>query len=105
MIASILVGTTSWTDPTVIKCRCIYPDDVKTPQEGLRFYASQFPVVEVNSSFYSLRTFNNWALWTKRTPPDFVFDVKLFRAFTMYQTPLKALPSDLRDDATAVATG
>jgi uncharacterized protein YecE (DUF72 family) len=99
MPGNVLVGTASWTDPTLINCECFYPEDVKTPEERLRFYASQFPVVEVDSSFYSLPTFNNSVLWTERTPPDFVFDVKLFRAFTMHQTPLKALPRDLRDAA------
>src|SRR3954451_7696417 len=102
--ANVLVGTASWTDPTLIKCKCFYPEDVKTPEERLRFYASQFPVVEVDSSFYSLPTFNNSMLWTQRTPPNFVFDVKLFRAFTMHQTPLSALPADLRDEAEPLAT-
>jgi uncharacterized protein YecE (DUF72 family) len=104
MAANVLVGTASWTDPTLIKCKCFYPEDVKTPEERLRFYASQFPVVEVDSSFYSLPTFNNSMLWTQRTPPNFVFDVKLFRAFTMHQTPLSALPADLRDEAEPLAT-
>jgi uncharacterized protein YecE (DUF72 family) len=102
--SNVLVGTASWTDPTLIKCKCFYPDDAKTPEERLRFYASQFPVVEVDSSFYSLPTFNNSVLWAQRTPPEFVFDIKLFRAFTMHQTPLKALPGDLRDEAGAAAT-
>src|SRR4051812_9330173 len=95
-MADVLVGTASWTDPTLIKCKCFYPDDVKTPEDRLRFYASQFPVVEVDSSFYSMPSFNNSVLWVNRTPENFVFDVKLFRAFTMHQTPLKALPADLR---------
>lgn len=47
MPGNVLIGTASWTDPTLIKCKCFYPDDVKTPEERLRFYASRFPVVEV----------------------------------------------------------
>lgn len=43
-------------------------------------------------------------LWTERTPKDFVFDVKLFRGFTMHQTPLKALPADIREAAEPLAT-
>ena len=35
--------------------------------------------------------------WFQSTPEGFVFDVKLFRAFTLHQTPLKAFPTDLRD--------
>jgi uncharacterized protein YecE (DUF72 family) len=94
----IRVGTASWTDPTLIKCKCFYPVEVKTPEERLRFYASQFPVVEVDSSFYAMPSFNNAVLWANRTPDHFVFDVKLFRAFTMHPTPLKALPAKVRDD-------
>jgi uncharacterized protein YecE (DUF72 family) len=36
-------------------------------------------------------------LWNQRTPEGFVFYVKLFRAFTLHQPPVKALPSDMRD--------
>jgi len=103
-MADVLVGTASWTDPTLIKCKCFYPEDVKTPEDRLRFYAGQFPVVEVDSSFYALPSFNNSVLWVNRTPEHFVFDVKLFRAFTMHQTPLKALPGDLREAAEPLAT-
>ena len=60
-------------------------------------------MVEVDSSFYALPTFNNSVLWTQRTPEEFVFDVKLFRAFTLHQTPLKALPKDLREQAEGLA--
>jgi uncharacterized protein YecE (DUF72 family) len=80
MSANILIGTASWTDPTLIKCKCFYPQNVTTPEERLRFYASQFSVVEVDSSFYALPSFNNSVLWVKPYPDDFVFDVKLFRA-------------------------
>jgi len=100
---NILIGTASWTDPTLIKCHCFYPDEARTPEERLRFYASQFPVVEVDSSFYAVPSFNNAVAWANRTPDHFVFDVKLFRAFTSHQTPLKALPSNLRDQAEDLA--
>ncbi|MPZ50847.1 MAG: DUF72 domain-containing protein [Dehalococcoidia bacterium] len=92
----MLVGTASWTDATLIKSGRFYPADARTPEQRLRFYASQFPVVEVDSTFYSLPSFNNSVLWANRTPQHFVFDVKLFRAFTLHQTPLKSLPKDLR---------
>jgi uncharacterized protein YecE (DUF72 family) len=93
----ILVGTASWADTSLVKSRRFYPTDARTPEQRLRFYASQFPVVEVDSSFYGLPSFNNSVLWTNRTPDSFTFDVKLFRAFTLHQTPLKALPSAIRD--------
>ena len=99
----VLVGTASWTDPTLLKSGRFYPPEAKTPEQRLRFYASQFPVVEVDSSFYALPSFNNSVLWVNRTPKDFIFDIKLFRAFTLHQTPLKALPKDMRDDVEGLA--
>jgi uncharacterized protein YecE (DUF72 family) len=93
----ILVGTASWTDPTLLKSGRFYPPDANTPEGRLRYYASQFPVVEVDSSYYAMPSFNNSVLWSNRTPQQFVFDVKLFRIFTLHQTPLKALPKELRE--------
>jgi uncharacterized protein YecE (DUF72 family) len=102
-VDNVLVGTASWTDATLIKSRRFYPPEAKTPEQRLRYYASQFPVVEVDSSFYALPSFNNAVLWANRTPEHFVFDVKLFRAFTLHQTPLKALPTAIRDEVTDLA--
>jgi uncharacterized protein YecE (DUF72 family) len=103
MAGNILVGTASWTEPTLIKSGRFYPPEAKTPEDRLRFYASQFPVVEVDSSFYALPSFNNSVQWVERTPKDFVFDVKLFRAFSLHQTPLKSMPKDLRDEVESLA--
>ena len=49
-MSNILTGTASWTDKSLIQCGRYYPADVKTPEERLRFYASEFPIVEVDSS-------------------------------------------------------
>ncbi len=93
----ILVGTASWTDPTLIKSKRFYPPEVKTPEQRLRFYSSQFRLVEVDSSFYALPSLDNAIAWARNTPDGFVFDVKAFRVFTLHQTPLKFFPADLRD--------
>ncbi|MGZ5266274.1 MAG: DUF72 domain-containing protein, partial [Caldimonas sp.] len=50
---TILVGTASWTDKTLIACGRFYPPGAKTAEARLRFYASQFPIVEVDSSYYA----------------------------------------------------
>lgn len=96
MPGKILVGTASWTDKSLIEAGTFYPPDVTTPEERLRFYASQFPIVEVDSSYYALPSSRNSALWVERTPPGFVFDVKAFRLFTRHQTPPSALPRDIQ---------
>jgi uncharacterized protein YecE (DUF72 family) len=92
----ILVGTTSWTDKTLIDSGLFYPPQVKSADARLRYYATQFPLVEVDSSYYGLPSERNSKLWVERTPPGFLFDVKAFRLFTQHQTPPEALPADVR---------
>jgi uncharacterized protein YecE (DUF72 family) len=94
----ILVGTCSWADKSLVDCNCFYPAEAKTPEARLRFYASRFPIVEVDSTYYGLPTdTRNAALWVERTPPEFVFDVKAFRLLTHHPTPPETLPKDMRE--------
>jgi uncharacterized protein YecE (DUF72 family) len=93
---SILVGTASWTDPSLIKCGRFYPAQARSAEERLRYYAGRFPLVEVNSSYYALPSAANAARWAERTPAGFTFNVKAFRLFTGHQTPLDALPASIR---------
>lgn len=95
-MGQILIGTASWTDPSLIKSRLFYPPEVNTPEARLKYYASRFPIVEVDSSYYALPSARNSMLWASRTPAGFVFDVKAFRLFTQHQTPPDALPKDIR---------
>ncbi|TAK33763.1 MAG: DUF72 domain-containing protein [Chloroflexota bacterium] len=96
MADKILIGTSSWTDPTLIKSGKFYPPDVKTPEERLQFYARHFSLVEVDSSYYALPSERNAALWVQRTPDTFVFDIKAFALFTQHPTQVPALPKDIR---------
>jgi uncharacterized protein YecE (DUF72 family) len=95
-VANILVGTTSWTDKTLIDSGLFYPREARSAEARLRYYAGQFPIVEVDSSYYALPSARNSLLWVERTPPQFVFDIKVFRLFTQHQTPLTALPAEVR---------
>ncbi len=97
MAAKILVGTCSWTDKTLVDSGKFYPAKMKSPEERLRFYAEQFPLVEVDSTYYGLPAERNAALWTERTPDNFTFDVKAFRMMTQHPTPPNALPKDVRE--------
>jgi uncharacterized protein YecE (DUF72 family) len=97
MAGRILVGTCSWTDKSLIDCGRFYPPDAKTAEQRLRFYASRFPVVEVDSTYYGLPSERNSALWTERTPDEFTFDIKAFRLFTHHPTSPEALPKDVRE--------
>ena len=93
----IIVGTASWTDPTMTAAGVFYPDDVHTPEERLRYYASRFPVVEIDSPYYALPTRRNAELWLERTPTDFTFDVKAHALMTGQPSEPNRLPKALRD--------
>ncbi|MFW6150147.1 MAG: DUF72 domain-containing protein [Chloroflexota bacterium] len=96
MAGRILVGITSWTEPTLIESQRFYPPDVRSAEDRLRYYASQFPITEVDSTYYALPSEQNSRLWVERTGEDFVFDVKAFRLLTQHPTPHKSLPKDIR---------
>lgn len=99
-VGEVLTGTASWTDPTLLDSAW-YPPDAGTAEERLRYYASQFPLVEVDSTYYSLPAERTAALWVERTPEHFTFDFKAFRLFTGHPTPVKALPKALRESLPA----
>lgn len=96
-MSAIRVGTASWTDKSLVESGAFYPAHIRTPEERLRHYAEQFPIVEVDSAYYALPTVRNAMLWGTRTPDDFVFDIKAFRLFTQHQTDAAALPPDIRE--------
>ena len=96
MATNILVGSASWTDKTLIDCGRFYPREAKTAETRLRYYASQFPMVEVDSSYYGLPTARNSQLWAERTPDHFVFNVKAFRLFTGHAAQPMVLPKDIQ---------
>ncbi|NUQ21887.1 MAG: DUF72 domain-containing protein, partial [Gemmatimonadaceae bacterium] len=63
----------------------------------LRYYASQFPVVEVDSSYYSLPEKATASLWAERTPPGFVFHLKAHALLTGQPSEVARLPEDITD--------
>jgi uncharacterized protein YecE (DUF72 family) len=94
--ATILVGSCSWTDPTLIACGRFYPRGVSTAEARLRHYATQFPLVEVDATYYAPPTTRNSLLWVERTPAGFVFDVKAFALLTGHHAAADRLPPQLR---------
>src|SRR5216110_2926908 len=93
----ILVGITGWTEPTLIKESDFYPADAKTPEGRLRFYASQFPIVEVDATYYSPPNERNSVLWIERTPKDFTFNIKAYSLLTGHPTKTDSLFREVRD--------
>lgn len=93
----IYVGTCSWTDPTLTESEAFYPPDVESAEERLRFYASEFPIVEVDSTYYGPPSERTAGLWVERTPPDFIFDIKAYSLLTGHPTPPRSLWKDVRE--------
>jgi uncharacterized protein YecE (DUF72 family) len=97
-MGEIRVGTAGWTDKTLIESGW-YPDDASNPEKRLKYYASQFPLVEVDSAYYALPAEQTAKAWAERTPDGFTFNIKAFSLFTQHPTPVRSLPADLREDA------
>src|ERR1700737_3991031 len=91
-----LVGTASWTDPTLVKSDVFYPPALKTAEERLRFYAAQFNTGEVDASYYALISERNAELWAERTPPGFVFNIKAFAMLTQHPVDTARFPAALK---------
>jgi uncharacterized protein YecE (DUF72 family) len=74
----IYIGTSGW----------VYKEwandfyrDIK-PKEHFQFYATQFPTVEINATFYRLPALNMVHGWRKKAPEGFIFAVKGSRFIT-----------------------
>jgi uncharacterized protein YecE (DUF72 family) len=80
-MTNIRIGTSAWSDHDPF-----YPPGVRGAAQ-LSYYAKYFPIVEVNMTYYRIPTMKMTEGWVKRTPDDFVFDVKPPRELT--STPEK----------------
>jgi uncharacterized protein YecE (DUF72 family) len=96
-VGEILVGTASWTDKTLVSSGW-YPESVNTAEKRLNYYAQQFPLVEVDSTYYAPPAEQTTRAWVERTPANFRFNVKAFSLLTGHPTKISALYQDLRPD-------
>jgi len=78
MMAEIMVGTCSWSQH-----EGYYPEGLPS-NEQISFYAREFPVVELDATFYRMMPRRNFELWAERTPQGFQFDVKPYRQLTWH---------------------
>src|SRR6266540_3331867 len=97
-MGNTLVGISSWTERTLIKEGNFYPPAAKTAEARLQFYASQFPIVELDSTYYFPPSERNAILWIERTPKDFTFNIKAYSLLTNHPTKRESLYADLRDE-------
>ncbi|GAA1775688.1 DUF72 domain-containing protein [Luedemannella helvata] len=96
-MGEILVGTASWTDKTLLASGW-YPESVRTAEQRLDYYSRQFPLVEVDATYYAPPAEPTARLWAERTPGDFVFNIKAFSLLTGHPTKVSALYKDLRPE-------
>src|SRR2546427_4601937 len=98
----ILVGTASWSDPGFVERW--YPKGMRA-HERLGWYAQQFEMVEVNSTFYAVTAPRMVERWCGSTPNQFTFDVKLHQLRSRHSTAAKFLPPELQRRANIDARG
>ena len=91
-------GTASWTDPTMTVPGVFYPKGISTAEDRLRFYADQFPLVEVDATYYALPNKRTAESWVERTPKDFVFDIKAHAIMTGQPTEVARLPKAIKEE-------
>ena len=93
----VLTGTCSWTDKTLVQDTDWYPKRTMSAEERLHFYATQFPLTEVDSTYYAPPAEQQSRLWAERTPEGFRFDVKAYSLLTGHPTRPQSLWKDLQD--------
>jgi uncharacterized protein YecE (DUF72 family) len=93
----IEVGTASWTDKTLLESGW-YPKSADSAESRLAYYAKQFPVVEVDSTYYGPPAEQTTKLWAQRTPDTFTFNIKAFSMLTGHPTKVSAIYKDLRPE-------
>lgn len=78
------VGTSGWNYPGGRGSwnGVFYPARRPKGFDELAYYADHFDTVEVNSTFYRSPEAPATAAWLRRTPPSFLFAVKLYQKFT-----------------------
>ncbi|MGZ9111633.1 MAG: DUF72 domain-containing protein, partial [Rhodoplanes sp.] len=95
-VGNIYCGTCSWTDRTLIESGGFYAADIRSPEARLR-YPECSSIVEVDATYYALRSEQHARLWVERTPPGFVFDIKAFGLLTQHPVDPRRLPDVIRE--------
>ncbi len=67
-------------------------------EERLRYYASIFPIVEVDSTYYFPPTDEVAGRWVERTPPGFTMSVKAYSLLTGHPTRPDSLWPEVADE-------
>ena len=83
-MTDIRIGTSGWNYPSGRGTwnGLFYPSRRRRGFDELAYYAERFDTVEINSTFYRIPEAPLSQAWVTRTPPGFLFAVKLYQKFT-----------------------
>jgi uncharacterized protein YecE (DUF72 family) len=87
----LYVGTCSWAEKSFVRSG-FYPPAVRRAEDRLRYYATQFPTVEIDASYFALLPPAYSRRWAEDTPPGFVMHAKAFGLFTGHGAMVERLP-------------
>lgn len=96
MAAEIKTGTAAWADRVLVETGW-YPPHVRSPEDKLRYYASQFRLVENDSTYWAFPDRARIATWAERTPEGFTMNMKAHALLSEHYASLRGLPRDIRD--------
>lgn len=74
----INIGLTGWGDHDSLY------EDLQRKTNKLATYASHFPIVELDATYYAIQPERNIRKWIKETPDRFKFIVKIHQALTLH---------------------
>ena len=94
----VLVGACSWASRSLTQESSWYPKRTMKAAERLAYYASQFPIVEVESTYWFPPTPDVARQWVERTPDGFVMDVRAWSLLTGQPTLPPSLWPDLQQE-------
>lgn len=92
----VYVGTCSWAEKSFVKSD-FYPRGVRSASDRLRYYATQFPTVEIDASYFALLPPAYGRRWAEETPPGFVMHAKAFGLFTGHAVAVARFPHGFSD--------
>ena len=89
-IGGIYIGTSGWSYKSWAEN--FYPPELPVSQQ-LTFYATKFPTVEINRTFYRLPSQKAFQNWNREAPPGFLYSIKGSRAVTHFKRLLPGAKS------------
>jgi uncharacterized protein YecE (DUF72 family) len=96
MKAEIKVGTAAWADRALIESGW-YPRGVRSADAKLRYYATQFSLVENDSTYWAFPERARVKTWAERTPSGFTMNMKAHALLTEHYADARGLPRDIRE--------